>query len=119
MLSYIYIIFLVCVLLYSIYRDISIYRKGEYKSYPFLKEEKRNVFFHIFVIVTLLGCLFFVADDKFPILLTTLYIFAPIIFVQTITFNYLIYKKTKDKKIIFNTIIYILIATVVFRAILK
>jgi heme O synthase-like polyprenyltransferase len=118
MFSYIYITFLVFMLSYSIYRDIMVYKKGDYKSYPF-KEGKRNRIFNIFIIVILFGSLFFINNIEGSILLIIFYIFASIVAIQRIIFNYLVFKKTKDKKIIFNTFMYIVIMIIVFRAILK
>lgn len=118
MFSYIYIMFLVCVLFYSIYRDILIYRKGNYKSYP-PKGERRNRLFDIFINAILLGGIFFIKDDRMSILLIIFFIFAPIFTIRTFTFNYLKYKETKDKKIIFNTFMYLLIVIIVFMNFLK
>lgn len=118
MFSYIYITFLVFMLSYSIYRDIMVYKKGDYKSYPF-KEGKRNQIFNIFIIVILFGSLFFINNIEGSILLIIFYIFAAIVAIQRIIFNYLVFKKTQDKKIIFNTFMYIVMIIIVFRAILK
>jgi len=110
MFAYMYIIFTVCALSYSVYMNISMYKKGKFVPSPFKMGENPLLFsFDILIIVLfILGAYFFVTSDELPILIIIYYIFVPIVTIQIITLNYLTYKKTKDKKIIIHTLLNIL-----------
>ena len=118
MLSYIYIIIIVCTILYSVYRDIVIYKKGEYSSYPFT-QGKKNILFNIILVIILLGGIFFIAEDKTPALVNMFYIVMPISVTKMLVFNYIFYRKTKNKKILFDTLMYIIMVIIIFTSILK
>lgn len=111
MYFYIFIIFTVCTLFYSIYTNFLMYRKG--KTIPCAYKMRENpVLFSvdsIIIILFILGVCFFVTRDKLPIYVIIYYIFLPIFIIQIITLNYLTYKKTKDKKIIIHTLLNLLI----------
>ena len=107
MFTYIYIVFLACLLTYSVYRDFMTYKRGDYTSYPF-KDGKNNKVFNIIFIIILLAGIFIIKEDKINLLLLVLYIFIPIFIVENITYSYLVYKKTDNKKLVFNSIMYLL-----------
>ncbi len=110
MFAYIYILFIVGALSYSIYSNILMYRKGKIVPSPFKMRENPLLFsFDILIIILfILGAYFFVTSDQLPILVIIYYIFIPIVITQIITLNYLTYKKTKDKKIIIHTVLHLL-----------
>lgn len=102
---YIYIILLVCILSYSIYREIALYKKGNYRPNAFT-EGKKNRLINGIMIIIILPSLFLIKHDENNIIAIVAYVFGPIIAFKEIILNYLFYKKTKDKKILFNTITY-------------
>ena len=106
MITYIYFIFLILVLSYSIYRDFLLYKKGKYIPRIIRTEDDiayvKSVIINLIVI---LGARFFVPDDKLYILIIIFFIATLAIIVSTSILSYLSYKKTKDKKIIKNAII--------------
>lgn len=97
MFAYIYV---VCVLSYSLYINILMYRKGKVVPSPFKMRENPLLFsFDILIIILfVLGGYFFVTSEELPILIIIYYFSLPIIIIQIITLNYLTYKKTKEKK---------------------
>ena len=105
-----YIIFIVCALSYSLYKNILMYRKEEFVPIPFKMRENPLLFsFDILIIILfILGAYFFVTSDELPILVIIYYIFVPIVIIQIITLNYLAYEKTKDKKAIIHTLLHLL-----------
>lgn len=110
MFSYIFIIFTVCALSYSIYTNFLMYRKGKTVPCPYKMKENPVLFsFDILIIILfILGAYFFVASDELPILVIIYYVSLPIVIIQIITLNYLTYRKTKDKKIIIHTLLHLL-----------
>ncbi len=106
-----YIIFVVCALSFSIYRNILMYGKGKIVPSPFKMRENPLLFSldSLIIILFILGAYFFVTSDELPILVIVYYIFLTIISIQIITLNYLTYKKTKEKKIIIHTLIHLLV----------
>lgn len=111
MFVYIYMIFTVCALSYSIYTNVAMYRKGKFVPSPFKMRENPLFFsFDILIIILfILGAYFFVANDELPILVIIYYIFLPIFIIQIVILNYLTYKKTKNKQIIIHTLIHLLL----------
>ena len=111
MFALIYIIFVVCALSFSIYRNILMYRKGKFVPSSFKMKENPLLFFLdiLIIILFILGAYFFVTSDELPILVILYYIFLTIVSIQIITLNYLTYKKAKDKKIIIHTLIHLLV----------
>lgn len=116
MYPYIYIMFLVFVFLYSIYKNFLMHRKDKFLPYPFKMRENPLLFSIdiLIIILFVLGGFFLITDAEFPILLIMYYIFIPIFASQTIILNYLLYKKTKNKKIIFKIIIYAIIVVIAY-----
>lgn len=114
MYLYIYIMFLVFVFLYSIYINFLMHRKDKVVPYPFKMRENPLLFLLdiLIIILLVLGVYFLITDAEFPILLIMYYIFVPIFALQTIILNYLLYKKTKNKKIIFKIIMYIILVII-------
>lgn len=110
MFSYIFIIFTVCALSYSIYTNFLMYRKGKTVPRPYKMKENPVLFsFDILIIIIfILGAYFFVTSDELPILVIIYYVSLPIVIIQIITLNYLTYRKTKDKKIIIHTLLHLL-----------
>ena len=111
MFALIYIIFVVCALSFSIYRNILMYRKGKFVPSSFKMRENPLLFSLdiLIIILFILGAYFFVTSDELPILVILYYISLTIVSIQIITFNYLTYKKAKDKKIIIHTLIHLLV----------
>ena len=58
------------------------------------------------MIMIILPSLFLIKYDENNIIAIVAYVFGLIIAFKEIILNYLFYKKTKDKKILFNTITY-------------
>lgn len=121
MYSYIYIIFLVIMSLYFIYRNFSANRKGKIVPYSFKKGENPLLATVdiLMIILLVVGGYFFITDKIFSWLLLIFYIFVPIIALQTIILNYLLYKKNQDKKIIFKTLIHILLIVISLLSVLN
>ena len=111
MFASIYIIFVVCALSFSIYRNILMYRKGQIVPSSFNMRENPLLFSldSLIIILFILGAYFFVTSDELPILVIIYYIFLTIVSIQIITLNFLTYKKAKDKKIIIHTLIHLLV----------
>lgn len=111
MFASIYIIFVVCVLSFSIYRNILMYRKGKIVPSSFKMRENPLLFSldSLNILLFILGAYFFVTSDELPILVIIYYIFLTIVSIQIITLNFLTYKKAKDKKIIIHTLIHLLV----------
>lgn len=91
MFSLIYIIFVVCALSFSIYRNILMYRKGKIVPSSFKRRENPLLFSleSLIIIMIILGAYFFVTSDELPILIILYYIFLTIVSIQIITLNYL------------------------------
>lgn len=106
MATNIYIVFLVCALSYWTYNNILMHRKDKVVPSPYKMGENPLLFsFNVLIIILIvLGAYFFITDDEVSILLIIYYVFAPISLIQTIILNYSLYKRSKDKKVIFNTI---------------
>ncbi|NLY82258.1 MAG: hypothetical protein GX078_05735 [Clostridiales bacterium] len=114
MSTYIYILFLICVLFYTIYNNFLTHRKEKVVPSPFKFSENPLLFSLDILILFLmaLGAYFFITDHEILILLIIYYVFVPVITIQTIVLNYRLYKKTKDKKIIFKTIMSIVLVII-------
>lgn len=115
---YIYIILLVCTISYSIYREIVLYKKGNYRPNAFT-EGKENRLINGIMIMIILPSLFLIKYDENNIIAIVAYVFGPIVAFKEIILNYLFYKKTKDKKILFNTITYSLMVIIIFILVIK
>lgn len=111
MFASIYIIFVVCALSFSIYRNILMYRKGKIVPSSFKMRENPLLFSldSLTIILFILGAYFFVTSDELPILIIIYYIFLTVVSIQIITLNFLTYKKAKDKEIIIHTLIHLLV----------
>ena len=111
MFASIYIIFVLCALSFSIYRNILMYRKGKLVPSPF-KVRENPLLFSIDILIDILiilGAYLFVKSEELHILVIIYYFFLTIVSIQIITLNYLTYKKAKNKKIIIHTLVHILI----------
>ncbi len=71
--------------------------------------------FSLYILILFLMALrayLFITDHEILILLIIYYVFVPVITIQTIVLNYRLYKKTKDKKIIFKSIMSIVLVII-------
>lgn len=110
MFKYLYIVFLIGVFSYYIYNNIMKYKKGEYNPYPFEKTESDLPFWKALILNLLIisGAFFLGKENRVEIILTGLFIYLIVFIVHIVVLNYLSYKKTQDRKIINDTLIYAL-----------
>jgi len=115
MTGYIYIISLIILLLLSILKEIYLYIKGEYNPYEFTKGEKElplsikiiNIF--IFLYITIGGTLITIYNKLLYEMKVIIICFCFFYILSSSIMNYLSYRKIKDNKIIYQTIIFTLL----------
>ncbi len=112
MSNYFYLIVLIVILVHSIIRNIYLFKKGQYNPYIFRKSERELPFIVNFAIS--IGITFCIFNIKpIAIMIYTFLIYSFCLVVCLTVLNYLSYMKTKDKKIIFHTVIFNIIVVIV------
>ena len=109
MLTVGYVLYIIAVLAYSIYRYVYLYKTNKYDPNPF-KREKMGKYEKILFVINLpiiYGGIFLIKDISTFYLLANLFVAYSAALIITISvLNYMVYQKCKEKKIIRNTFLY-------------
>ncbi len=111
----IYLLYVVAVFAYSIYRNINLFKTGRYDPNPF-KKSKDGVYEKYSFVITLpiaIGPIFLLKEhsDLFALLIIFV-VYTVVLVCSTSVLNYLMYRKSREKKILKDTIIFDAVITI-------
>ncbi len=117
-----YLIYTIAVFAYSIYRNINLFKTGKYDPNPFAKS-KDGIYEKYSFVITLpiaIGPLFLLKErsELFALLLVFV-IYSVILVCCTSVLNYLMYKKSREKKILKDTLLFNAVIAIVTTLIWK
>lgn len=113
---YLYVLFMFFIFLYIILKNIYLYRTDKYKPHILWSKASNTQFILTMLIAigTYVGGIFIIHEIEYFQIIVYIFICLSICLLTCINIlNYLCYKKSKEHKIIFNTVIFNLITILI------